>query len=301
MVHVIRVAQRLFIALVAVSIVLAGTTSAHASEHASDPNAEPTVADVRASLADADIATSSSVPTTSDSNSAVVATIEGGTIDVPRNPANPVEVAVDGQKVGFGIPSSDGDPAAKVGGDAAAFTAPDGTAQVVNVTGTPELPNLQFLTTYADANAPAVTRFPLDLPTGAHLRVEDDGSLTVLDSSNQVLVAAPAPWLKDANGVDIPNGAQYSIDGNTVVVTVALDQVTAFPAVSDPLWFVAAGAVLWGALRYALVHCGWGAATGVIGSLILNQRSVRDIVGNAAVGCVFGLIPNPLKRFVRRG
>lgn len=247
--------------------------------------------EVKEALVGADVDTSSPVSTKADADSAVVATTTDAAVDVPRDSAAPVTVATDEATIGFNLPAATSGTSQKVGEDAAAFSASDGTAQVVNVTGTPDLPLLQFLTTIPGPDAPSVYRYPVDLPPGSVLRVAEDGGLEILDESGAVLTSSPAPWLKDANGVELPGAAVFRVEGSTVVLELDLSGVTAWPATSDPLWFVAAAAAVRGVAWWALRACGAGAVVdAVIWGVVFGSRRIRDIAGQAVQGCVSGIV-----------
>lgn len=264
-----------------------------------DDGSPQTSADVAGALADAGVATGSSVPTTADADSAVTTTVGGATVDVPRDGGEDTTVTVGGETIGFALPGAEDSTAKKVGSDATAYVSDDGSAQVANVTGTREMPALQFLTTIAGPEAPTEYRYDLDLPSGTSLKLGADQSLSIVDEAGEVLTMAPAPWLKDANGTEIAGGASFRLDGDAVVLEVDVDRVEAFPATADPLWVLVPAAV-WAVVRTVLVRCGVGAAEGVAASLLFGRRALSELVRGAAEGCVWGNLWGPAKQLVRR-
>lgn len=280
----------------------AANTSATETTGTSTETVTPT--ETKDALAAAGVMTSSPISTSTDADSALVVTLNGVTVDVPKSPDQPTEMTIPGGPVEFGLPAVAESTAQRVGNDAMVYTSNDGASQVVNMTGTPELPALQFLTTIADANAPRAYEFPIALSPGQSLRLvtTDAGErLEVVNSAGEILVQAPEPWLKDANGVEIENSASYSLDGNTVTMHVDLDKVDAFPAVADPAWMpLVAGAAARAAIVTALKRCGVGAAEGAWMWLFTGRKSLSELVGASAAMCTWNNLPSVLKHFVRR-
>jgi len=75
-------------------------------------------------------------------------------------------------------------------------------------------------------------RFPLSLPAGAHATVEPDGSVAVRLPEGDLVGGYQTPWAYDALGRTV--ATSFSLDGDTLIQTVAFDEATAFPVIADP-------------------------------------------------------------------
>lgn len=95
--------------------------------------------------------------------------------------------------------------------------------------------------------ADAATRytFPVTLPDGAHMQVEQDGAVSIYSADGLILGGFEVPWARDANGSEVATG--FSVEGNDLVQTIEHGPGTAYPVVADPNsiwgWAVCVGAV----------------------------------------------------------
>ncbi len=140
---------------------------------------------------------------------------------------------------------------------------------------------VRALVVIADASAPREYRYALNLPDGAGLQRQDDGSFTVVKDGRE-LGSFQTPWAKDANGD--PVATEYRVQDGALIQSVAFDDNTTFPIVADPTWkgfekrvenalvgsdqstvAGAAAGCITGAIGAAGVGCGPGAAVGAIG------------------------------------
>ncbi|MCZ2404395.1 DUF2599 domain-containing protein [Paenarthrobacter sp. Z7-10] len=94
--------------------------------------------------------------------------------------------------------------------------------------------SVQLNTVIQGANAPASYVYPVNMPAGAKLSANDDGSVTIVDSVGNFLGGISAPWAVDAGGGSVPT--HYDISGSSLIQVVDLSHVTAYPVVADP-WF----------------------------------------------------------------
>jgi len=81
-----------------------------------------------------------------------------------------------------------------------------------------------------DQKAPTSFRFPVKLPPGAQLEVQDDGTINVIDSNGKPASRFDVPWAVDSTGAAVPTSLQ--IQGHTIVQTVEHSQN--YPVVADP-------------------------------------------------------------------
>ncbi|MDN4612929.1 hypothetical protein P5G50_00575 [Leifsonia sp. F6_8S_P_1B] len=91
---------------------------------------------------------------------------------------------------------------------------------------------VQINTVISGPDAPARYDYPIDLPEGHSMRLNDDGSVWVLDASGVPTVGIAAPWAKDATGRPVPT--HFEIRQNVLAQVVDFTSGTAFPVVADP-------------------------------------------------------------------
>jgi hypothetical protein len=98
---------------------------------------------------------------------------------------------------------------------------------------------VQTLIEIPDSASPGDYAFALDLPEGASLELQPDGSVFVNDAMGLPIALLDVPWAVDANGAPVPTS--FHVDGSTVTQIVDVSATTAFPVVADPdLWWVVA-------------------------------------------------------------
>lgn len=101
-----------------------------------------------------------------------------------------------------------------------------------------------------DEDAPSEFVYRVDLPVGADLLPQDDGTILLgreTQDGDQVVVDAigliAAPWALDANGEAL--AADYSIEGSLITMHVPTSSDTAFPVVADPTYSSGGFRVSW--------------------------------------------------------
>ncbi|MER6571340.1 DUF2599 domain-containing protein [Streptomyces sp. NPDC001093] len=158
-------------------------------------------------------------------------------VTAPADNSGAVQVAPadsPGDTIGIGLPGSGS-------GDAA--VASDGTITYQNAAPATDLAvqpldqSVRLETVVRDGTAPTRYTYPVSLPAGATMAVQDDGSVLISGTDGTSLGAFAAPWAKDANGKDIPT--RYEVQGDSLVQVI--DHTTtadiAYPVVADPwLW-----------------------------------------------------------------
>jgi hypothetical protein len=85
-------------------------------------------------------------------------------------------------------------------------------------------------------SAPREYRFEVDLPAGARLALQSDGSVHGVSSRGQILLVVPKPWAYDSDGTPVDTG--YRVKGTELIQTVDFTAEHAFPVMADPVWFV---------------------------------------------------------------
>jgi hypothetical protein len=120
-------------------------------------------------------------------------------------------------------------------------------------------------TVIAGPDAPSTYSYPLDLPAGATLVAESDGTYSIQAAAGTDLYTFLPPWAVDANGQPLPT--YYTIAGDVLVQHIDLTGA-AFPVVADPFpipgWAWGAAKTvpgfLWGVLGgacFAADYVGW--------------------------------------------
>jgi hypothetical protein len=213
-----------------------------------DMNVTITTSEVVAALSATDAADGSLVadPATSrsDSDSAAVSGTGQEAVDVSKDPSAGVDLgAPDAPAVNVGLPNGADDSSGKRASDGAVvYTSNDGTANAVIPTNN----GVQMLTVIGDSNAPTSYTYPVDIPSGGSVQLFNGGAV-VEDAAGNDLFVIPAPWARDANGVNVPT--HFETDGTSL--TQVVDHSSGgyeYPIVADPsLWRIAkcTAAITW--------------------------------------------------------
>jgi hypothetical protein len=171
--------------------------------------------------------------TTTDSNSAAVATAAGKTVDVPKDPSTDVTITTPGrEQIGIGIANGDNAHDAKTNANGTTVYADPATGSATAVQPTTDGGLRQSLFIASDA-APSEYRIPVTMPEGFHLRTNGDGSIDIVNpTTGDNLGEFATPWATDAAGK--PVATSYRVDGSTIVQTVDLTEPRMFPVIADP-------------------------------------------------------------------
>lgn len=79
--------------------------------------------------------------------------------------------------------------------------------------------------------------YPVSVPGGGSLKLDDQGSVSVLDAKGIWVAGFAVPWAKDANGAAVPT--HFEVDTNRLVQVVDLTSApVAYPVVADPWLFI---------------------------------------------------------------
>lgn len=97
-----------------------------------------------------------------------------------------------------------------------------------------ETGSVQVATVIDSAAAPSRYDYPIDLPEGSSLVLQDGGAAVIDDATGEVLGSFAAPWAKDATGKDVPT--RYELNGHTLTQVVDHDSRFAYPVVADPTY-----------------------------------------------------------------
>lgn len=103
--------------------------------------------------------------------------------------------------------------------------------------------SLAINTVLTGPSSPTAFAYPLELPAGGSVTVDDNGAVQISDASGMPVGFVDAPWAVDATGAEVPT--KFVVEGN--VVTQQVDTSAPgvqFPVVADPsLWSVIGNAV----------------------------------------------------------
>jgi len=124
-----------------------------------------------------------------------------------------------------------GTTAARRAGDAAVFYPEAGTD--TDLVATPTSNGLETFFTLRSAQSPETASLTFDLPRGASLLKQEDGSVNVVRDGKRI-GRISAPVAKDAQGTPVATSA--SVDGDTVTVTTPhRGKDVAYPILVDPI------------------------------------------------------------------
>lgn len=153
----------------------------------------------------------------------------------------------------------------------------DGTNGSANAV-IPTESGVQMVIAIANSEAPTRYDYKVDVPSGGHIEILEDGAV-ILDGSGALVTAVQAPWAKDANGAIVPT--HFETDGRTLTQVVGhTNNSYAYPIIADPFWIPAW--VMWA--------CGIGFLSGGASYYVGGGNSLWRFLASGGVGCVFGII-----------
>lgn len=232
------------------------------------------------------LASSDAVSTTSDANSAATSTVNGTTVDAPRDASDGVTMQADGAPaVKIELPNADDSATgAVVAPGTVAYPATNGAANAVQAT---ENGGVRMLTVIDSADAPTEYGYKVEVPGGGTVTVQADGTAVVLDSQGQTVTAVDVPWAKDANGAAVPT--RFTTDGQRLVQHVDHQAGEfAYPVTADPFWV--APAVIVAAFQAAVYACGLGYLAGAAWQIFWNGWVWTEVRRAGREGCVEGVV-----------
>lgn len=201
---------------------------------ASDGGSTVSTSEVAAALSTTDAGNGNLVAepvrSSADADSAAVATSDGTTVDVPKDPRDGVSVTANGQAVSIALPdAADASNATRLSDGTVAYAGTNGSANAV----VPTSDGVQMLTTIKNAKAPTRYTYRVSVPDGGKVQVTEDGRAVIADGDGKVIGMVDVPWAKDANGTLVPT--HYETDGATL--TQVVDHTSdnyAYPITADP-------------------------------------------------------------------
>ncbi|MEU8944226.1 hypothetical protein [Streptomyces sp. NPDC048489] len=175
--------------------------------------------------------TSTNVTTTSDTDSASIATVAGTTVDVPKAASNGVKLKSSSEQIAITMPNTSGTQTGTVTAPGI-VSYPTASGNVANAVQTDANGAVRFLTVLKDASAPEEFEYNLQLPEGSSITKEDNGSLKVTTPAGGYTIALP--WAHDANGEHV--WTQWFTDGESTIDLVVNHhgENLAYPITADP-------------------------------------------------------------------
>lgn len=105
------------------------------------------------------------------------------------------------------------------------------------ITAFPTPGGIQTFIEIPTAQSPMEYEFPIDVPDGAMLNAQPDGSVFVMGSDGIPVAVVNVPWALDAEGSAVRT--HFRVEGSTVIQVVEPDASTAFPVIADPdFWWI---------------------------------------------------------------
>jgi hypothetical protein len=222
-------------------------------------------------------------------------TMEAGhVVEVPKDPDGAILLGSAGGVIGVNLPDIPIDDAVVTDTRSSVFVG-ERVSAVVQPT---ELGGLQISLLIADESSPTAYAFPIDLPSGASLSIQPDGSAVALLDGTAIGTFA-RPWALDAAGADVTS--YFEVQGDDLVQVVEHGPHVTYPVVADPWWnpFSWNWGKVWGKMK----DCGVGAAIGALGlsaaevsknvALDLARKNLVRVsgggyayLGTAVAGCV---------------
>jgi hypothetical protein len=207
----------------------------------------------------------------------VTATTNGGTVEIPKDPADGITMSVPGeQPVQVGLPGAARATDARTVGDTVVY---EGAAPSVDIAVQVTAGGgVRQLLTLAGPDAPKSYSFPVDMPDGAVLSLTSNGGAQVTKDGALVTSVAPG-WARDAEGAEVPT--RYTVDGSVLTQHIDTDAADVYPIIADPIWIAG----------WVIYNVGYRCGIGASGALLLYRlyaegRSMSGYFTTAAVSCV---------------
>lgn len=161
------------------------------------------------------------------------AVVESGdlTTTVPDDASEGITIESDGGDViSIGLPNAESAaPAQHEVAGIVAYDNGDGstTVPVVKSDG-----SVQITTVIESPDAPTEYVYPLDVPAGATVELDESGFVSIVSASGEFLGGFASAWAKDARGAEV--ATHYEVDGTTLTQVVEHGERASYPVVADP-------------------------------------------------------------------
>lgn len=169
-----------------------------------------------------------------DEISAMVTYEEGTYVDVPHALSDGIIFATDdGDTLFIDVPGAEyATDALPVANGLAVFEGTDdGANTAVQAMGED---GVRFFTEIVGPDAPMDYNFVVSVPEGGYLEYTPEGGVVIVDANEDPVSIIDPPWAKDALGNEIE--VYYTIEDDTIVMTVDHYAAVAYPVIADP-WY----------------------------------------------------------------
>ncbi|MFK0002027.1 DUF2599 domain-containing protein [Paenarthrobacter sp. NPDC090522] len=215
-------------------------------------------------------------------SNAIEATVNDIRVVVPTDPADPVSLeSTTGTTIKISLPFA---------GEAAdAKPVQDGVVSYDNDNGSATVPvvkndgSVQIMTVINDSAAPTRYTYNVGLAPNASLKLEKDGSVSVLGPDGSRLGGFAPAWAKDANGNDVRT--HYEVVGTTIVQVVehAVAGV-AYPVTADPYFGIdLLASAYWSGGTFVVTPTWWARANG--NSPLAHQALLEEFCSKYGSAC----------------
>jgi hypothetical protein len=227
------------------------------------------------------------VDTTASATNAVDTTVAGADITIPVDPTDPIAfTAAQSSTIEVGLPYASRSDDAQ--------STQEGVVEFENDLGFSSVPvvkqngSLQIATTISDQSAPQRYAYPVTLPDGGSIHVDEYGGAYVLAADATTLIATVDPaWATDANGDPVPT--HFEVEGTTLVQVVEHRAAgVAYPVVADPWWGLQYTVSSTSANRLSALLYGGAGVAGIVAAIC--SGTIVGLPCGAAVGIAAGLL-----------
>lgn len=224
-----RLVRRACTAVVASTVVLSLSMSAVAA-HAEDSSLAG--ADLEAVLSEIAPEVMDDIANVEVNQDSVEFIENGVTTEVPLDSSRDITLSTDSADVSIGLPF--GGQAEPTKTDADGVVAFDNgndskTAVIVH-----DDSSVQINTIIDGPEAPTRYDYPLTVPEGGNVTVDDSGSVVIADANGDYVAGVAKPWARDARGGEV--STRYEVNGTTLTQIVDHTSAGQYPVVADP-WF----------------------------------------------------------------
>jgi hypothetical protein len=262
--------------------VAVATTAAQTETVATDNNNQLSSVEIKNSLRSIPgvLDASDQITSTSDSDSAATTTLNGTTVDIPKDAVQGVTFGAEtGPKLDITLPNAEGATKAKqVAPGVTGYDSSNGSANAVQPT---EDGGVRMLTIIDNPNAPTAYEYKVTIPGGGHIELTEGGGAVVLNEANQPVSFVAAPWAKDATGKIIET--HFTTDGQALTQHVEHNVPgVVYPVTADPFWSSVKNAISKTAnLAKQAFKLVWKGALGCIAGKELAQKGVKYFISKA--------------------
>ncbi|OGY85332.1 MAG: hypothetical protein A3F54_02880 [Candidatus Kerfeldbacteria bacterium RIFCSPHIGHO2_12_FULL_48_17] len=177
------------------------------------------------------LAASEEVAVTRDVDSAAIVTTGETTVDIPKDPAEGVTLAMEGVSIDIQLPNADeAKDASTVAPGVVAYAASNGSANAVQAD---DSGAVRMLTIIDNADAPTEYPYTVTVPDGGRVELTFEGGALIVDGEGQAIAVVETPWAKDAAGKELRTW--FTTDGQVLMQHIEHTvEGVVYPVTADP-------------------------------------------------------------------